>query len=341
MDSSLITIAVAVYNTENFLKDCMDSVVNQTYQNLEIICVNDCSTDKSLEILEEYAAKDKRIKIITNEKNSGLGVTRNVGIDAAHGEYILFIDSDDWLDLTACEKLITKVKEGDSDVVFYSAYLVNGDEKKEWKQFCDVTYPLSLEGRKALLRKTRPHAWSKLWKLEFMTKHGIKFPDFRKSQDQKPHWMICLLAEKVAFETACLYYYRQHERQVRHCTDERLILLVDVYNDIEEYLKREKIYSLYKKEFLEKKFQHYDYVFFNIKVELRTKLLKKIKISFSDKFFLLTQYTSLKHGVFLAFMKSPFIRVFDNLRRGLYRKCKIAINPKIAIRKYRKPRNSK
>jgi len=95
MDSSLITIAVVVYNTEKFLKDCMDSVVNQTYQNLEIICVNDCSTDKSLEILEEYAAKDKQIKIITNEKNCGLRGTTQRGDRAAHGEYIFFIDSDD------------------------------------------------------------------------------------------------------------------------------------------------------------------------------------------------------------------------------------------------------
>ena len=325
MDSSLVTIAVAVYNTEKYLKDCMDSVVNQTYQNLEIICVNDCSTDKSLEILEEYAAKDTRIKIITNEKNSGLGVSRNVGIEAAHGEYILFIDSDDWLDLTTCEKLISKAKENDSDIVFFSAYLVNGDEKKEWKQFCDVPCPLSLEGRKVLLRKTRPHAWSKLWKLEFMTKHGIRFPDFRKSQDQKPHWMVCLLAEKVAFERECLYYYRTHTAQVIQCTDKRLMLAVDVYNDIEEYLKREKVYYLYKKEFLQKKFEHYDYVFFNINVQFRTELLKKIRISLSDKFFLLTQYKPLKHGVFLAFMKSPLIKVFDNLRRGLYRKCKITI----------------
>ncbi len=303
----------------------MDSVVNQTYQNLEIICVNDCSTDNSLEILEEYAAKDKRIRIITNEKNSGLGVTRNIGMDAAHGEYILFIDSDDWLDLTACEKLLSKAKKNNSDIVFYSAYLVNGDEKKEWKQFYDVPYPLSLEGRKALLRKTRPHTWSKFWKLEFLTKKGIRFPDFRNSEDQKPHWMACLLAEKVVFETECLYYYRCHEAQATQRTDRRLILVVDVYDDIEEYLKREKFYSLYKKEFLEKKFQHYDYAFFNINIQFREELLKKIKISFADKFFLLTQYSPFKHGVFLILMKSPFISILDNLRRGLYHKCKIAI----------------
>jgi len=330
MDSSLITIAVAVYNTEKYLRDCIDSVVNQTYQNLEIICVNDCSTDKSLEILEEYAAKDKRIKIITNEKNSGLGVTRNVGIDAAHGKYILFIDSDDWLNLTACEKLISKAKENDSDVVFYSIYVVTGNEKKRWKNFCNVSYPLGLEDRKMLLRKIYPHAWSRLWKLEFMKEKRIRFSDFRKSQDQKPHWMVCLLAEKIAFESEYLYYYRRYKTQVSQSVDKRLILVVDVYNDIEKYLRSENVYSRYKKEFLEKKFQHYWYAFSHLEIQFRKEFLKKIRISFSEKFFLLTQYKPLRYGMFLAFLKLPFIEILDNLRkRGLYKKCRIAIKKMI------------
>ena len=301
----------------------MDSVVSQTYQNLEIICVNDCSTDKSLEILEEYAAKDTRIKIITNKKNSGLGITRNVGLDATHGEYILFIDSDDWLDLTACEKLLSKAKENDFDVVFYSAYKVNGDVKKEWKKFCSVSYPLSVEDRKILLKKTLSSTWSKLWKLEFLTKKGIRFPNFRRAQDQMPHWMACLLAEKITFETECLYYYRINETQVSLSGDERFIQIIDVYNNIEEYLQRENLYFLYKKEFIQIKFLHYDMAFFNIKPQFRDEFLRKARISPSDIFFLLTQYKPLKHGIFLAFMKLPFWRIIDNLRRGIYRSIKI------------------
>jgi glycosyltransferase involved in cell wall biosynthesis len=323
MNSSLVTIAVAVYNTEKYLRDCMDSVVNQTYQNLEIICVNDCSTDKSLEILEEYAAKDTRIKIITNEKNSGLGVTRNVGMDAAHGEYILFIDSDDWLDLTACEKLVVKAKENDSDVVFYSAYRVDRNRKKKMINFCNVSYPLSLEDRKILIKKTTPSTWSKLWKLEFMIKKGIRFPDFRWAEDQKPYWMGCLLTEKIAFETECLYYYRTNETQSTLSGDERFIQIIDVYDDIEEYLRKENLYSLYKKEFLRQKFWHYDFAFFNIKVQFRDEFLRKARISPSDIFFLLTQHRPLKHGIFLVFMKLPFWRIIDNLRRGIYRSIKI------------------
>ncbi len=320
MDSPLLTIAVAVYNTGRYLRECMDSVVNQTYQNLEIICVNDCSTDNSLEILEEYAVKDKRIKIITNEKNLGLGVVRNVGMDAAHGEYILFIDSDDWLNLTACEKLISKAKENDSDVVFYSAYRVDGNKKSVMKKCCDVSYPLNLEDRETLIRPGA-EIWSRLLNLGFMKEKGIRFPTFHFIEDQKPHWMVCLLAEKVAFVTECLYYYRIHNGQQTQCTDRRRMLVIDVYDDIEDYLKEEEIYSSYKKDFLKRKYGHYWSAFLKLDIQFREEFLKTIRISFSDIFFLLTHYRLLKYGVFLFFLKSPFIGMLDILSR-LYMKCK-------------------
>lgn len=297
MDFPLLTIAVAVYNTAKYLRECMDSVVNQTYPNLEIICVNDCSTDNSLEILEEYAANDKRIKIITNEKNLGLGVVRNIGMDAAHGEYILFIDSDDWLNLTACEKLISKAKENDSDVVFYFAYVVDGDKKRGWKKFCDVShfsYPLSLEDRRTLLKNPNAQTWSRLLKLKFMKEKGIRFPDFRFIEDEKPHWMVCLSAEKVAFETEYLYCYRRHKGQLTQCSDERRVLVIDVYDDIEEYLKKEKIYSFYKKEFLRKKYRSYLGGFLKLDVKFGGKFLKKAKIIPSEVFILLTRHELLK-----------------------------------------------
>ena len=316
MNSPLLTIAVAVYNTGKYLNECMDSVVNQTYRNLEIICVNDCSTDNSLEILEEYAVKDKRIKIITNEKNLGLGIVRNIGMDAAHGEYILFIDSDDWLDLTACEKLISKAKESDSDVVFYSAYRVDGDNKKKMQNFCDLLYPLGLEDRKTLIGKNLLSTWSKLLKLEFLKKKGIRFPNFYFEEEIKPHWMVCLLAEKIAFELEHLYYYRKREGQLTQCTDRRRISIVDVYNDIEVYLRDEKIYSFYRKEFLERKYRHYLNAFLKLEIQFRKEFLRKIKIPFPDKFFLLTQYRPLKQGVFLIFLKTPFMGIFEKLRRS-------------------------
>lgn len=114
-----VSIIVPVYNVEKYIRCCLDSLVNQTMSNIEIICINDGSTDNSLEILEEYAKKDDRIKII-NQENKKQGAARNRGIEIAQGEFIGFVDSDDWVDLDYFEKLYTTALEYQSDVAVAS-----------------------------------------------------------------------------------------------------------------------------------------------------------------------------------------------------------------------------
>lgn len=103
MSKPLISIIVPVYNTEQYLSKCLDSLINQTYKNIEIICVNDGSTDNSADILNEYDKKDKRVRMIS-QKNCGLSATRNTGLKNCCGEYVMFLDSDDWIDFDTCEK---------------------------------------------------------------------------------------------------------------------------------------------------------------------------------------------------------------------------------------------
>lgn len=98
-----ISVIIPVYNTEKYLKKCLDSIIFQTLEDIEIICIDDCSLDFSKQILEEYSNKDGRIKLIYNEKNMGLSYTRNRGIDSANGQYIRFVDSDDFMDLNSLE----------------------------------------------------------------------------------------------------------------------------------------------------------------------------------------------------------------------------------------------
>ena len=104
-----ISVIIPVYNVESFLPQCLDSVVNQSYRDIEIICVEDCSTDSSMQILRDYAQNDNRIKIIQNTKNLGLGLARNVGLEYATGEYIHFLDSDDWIEAGSYELLADKL----------------------------------------------------------------------------------------------------------------------------------------------------------------------------------------------------------------------------------------
>lgn len=118
-----VSVIIPVYNTEKFLRKCLDSVCNQTLQDIEIICINDCSTDGSLEILREYAGKDNRIKLIELLENCGAAKARNIGIDIAEGEYLGFVDSDDFIDLDFYKKLYGKAKETDADAVKGKLYL--------------------------------------------------------------------------------------------------------------------------------------------------------------------------------------------------------------------------
>jgi len=127
-----ISIIIPVYNVEQYLSMCLDSVINQTYKNLEIICINDGSTDNSQEILERYASKDIRIKIV-KQKNIGLSGARNEGIDLASGDYIMFVDSDDWIDLNTCKIVVDNALKFECDVVLwpYIREYKNKTKKKE------------------------------------------------------------------------------------------------------------------------------------------------------------------------------------------------------------------
>lgn len=125
-----VTIVVPVYNVEKYLAECLDSLIHQTLREIEIICVNDGSTDGSLKILEAYQKKDERIKVI-NQKNRGLSIARNVGFDIAKGEYVYFCDSDDYLALNAMEKCYETAKMHNVDVLRFGYRIFDDDNRQD------------------------------------------------------------------------------------------------------------------------------------------------------------------------------------------------------------------
>lgn len=120
-----VSIIIPVYNTENYLKKCLDSVVNQTLEDIEIICINDGSTDRSLGILNDYAQKYSKI-IVINQENKGVSEARNEGIEKASGEYIMFLDSDDYFQPQACETAYNSVNSSDYDLGIFGHYILKG-----------------------------------------------------------------------------------------------------------------------------------------------------------------------------------------------------------------------
>lgn len=130
MSEPKISIIIPVYNVEQYLRECLDSCINQTLEDIEIVCVDDCSPDNSIKILKEYQQKDSRIKIIRHEKNKNLGAARNTGLRNATGEYIWFVDSDDYIDTKACQILYDAIKEFNVDLLCFSSIQFTEEENK-------------------------------------------------------------------------------------------------------------------------------------------------------------------------------------------------------------------
>lgn len=166
-----VTLIVPVYNVEKYLRRCLDSLLNQTYNNIEILCVNDCSPDNSQDILEEYE-KAGRIKVIVNDENLGLGKSRERALNKSTGNYVMFIDSDDYIAADYVEKYIDAMKHGDYDIVI-GGYTrdIDGKKKKHYVKQSDwsvLSYTI---------------ACAKMYKKSFLTEHNIGFIDIRCGED--------------------------------------------------------------------------------------------------------------------------------------------------------------
>ena len=169
-----VSAIVPVYNVENYLRDCLDSIINQTLKDIEIICVNDGSTDSSLAILDEYSKKDVRIKIVS-QQNKGLGAARNAGMDIACGEYIGFVDSDDWIDLNYYETLYNAAVSQNADIA-RTSYDYNYQDKVVVENFLDKLLQDSYDKKCDL--KVNEHSvvvWNAIYKRSFLNKNNIRY----------------------------------------------------------------------------------------------------------------------------------------------------------------------
>ena len=182
-----VSVIIPVYNTEKYLEKCLESVCNQTLSDIEIICINDCSTDNSLEILNRYAAEDERIKIINFPENRGAAAARNAGIDVATGEYIGFVDSDDYPDLDFYEKLHNRAKETGADVA-------KGNYKSAHDGYVDEYLNEKIKEDK----NNFAYAYcSAIFKRDIIIKNNLCFPDLSDMEDPVFTINFALAANKV------------------------------------------------------------------------------------------------------------------------------------------------
>lgn len=227
MSEAKISIIVPVYNVETYLPQCLNSLVEQTYKNLEIICVNDGSTDGSLAILRDYAERDGRIKIVSQE-NAGLSGARNTGISYVTGQYLMFVDSDDWLDPDTCSTALQKAEELRADVVFWN--YVREYENASKERIIFGTSERTVSGKEELSALHRRFvglygselrapetadsvvtAWGKLYRSDLIVKNDIRFVDTKEigTEDALFNLYVFGYVNRAAYIPNCFCHYRR------------------------------------------------------------------------------------------------------------------------------------
>ena len=218
MKEILISVIIPVYNVEKYLNQCLDSIVNQTLKEIEIIVINDASTDNSLQIIHEYSKKYKNIKVIDNKQNEGLYNARNIGLKNAIGKYIGFVDSDDYIEYDMYESLYFKAQETNADIVSCNYNIFYENTKKTKKiNFSKSIYLLeksnnNLIGAEEILFYTSV-PWNKIFKKDFLTKNNIMFDSKIKFFYDACFNRICYLnADKIIYIPQFLYTYRKFRK---------------------------------------------------------------------------------------------------------------------------------
>lgn len=201
----LISVIVPVYNVESYLEKCIESIQNQSYKSLEIILVNDGSTDSSGDICDKYAACDKRIRVI-HQKNGGISSARNTGLEVANGDYIAFVDSDDYIDFKMYEDLLNILKEYNLDIIDCGSFrdkngMITGGCNDGQIEIYEKDDALRLA-----MHDGFTSVWNKLYKRDIVI--SIRFPEGRKFEDSAISYLYIANANRIGHINRSYYYYR-------------------------------------------------------------------------------------------------------------------------------------
>lgn len=210
MQNTVVSVIIPIYNVENYVASAIESVLHQSYRNLEIICVNDGSTDKSADIANHLLSSDVRAQII-NQSNAGLSAARNAGLDCARGDYVFFLDSDDLISSETIEELVRESIQSSSDIVVssYGSFF----SENEWIEFKRKRV---FNGFKHLTindfyyQIVSNHSWAKLYKRSLFEDNAIRFPVGRTYEDVATTYKLMQNANHISYSEYPFYFYRQN-----------------------------------------------------------------------------------------------------------------------------------
>lgn len=235
-----ITVSIPVYNCESTLKRCLDSVINQTFNDFEILLINDGSPDNSEEICLDYLEKDQRINYIRRE-NGGLASVRNIALEKAKGEYLCFIDSDDYMDADALSFMYEKAQKENSDIVLCGYFTENSNAIQKVTYEGENAEVLDIEQLKA--KNLIDPAWNKLYRLDFLKNTNVKFPQGEYYEDTFFNLSLLPFNPKITVCKECFYHYilnmgsitRRYNKEKLSTIKDRARLLKSVTQGIESY----------------------------------------------------------------------------------------------------------
>ncbi len=269
-----VSIILPVYNVDKYLRQSLDSLISQSLKEIEIICVNDGSTDDCFNILEEYAQKDSRIKVI-HKKNAGTGAARNDGLKVATGECIGFVDPDDWVRENMFERLYSLIKEKDVEIVMCTpgGFDEQSQQERDFPYFVDANFKEELENGVFNWQSISPFSypmcvWNKLYKKELFDRHNIDFAEGLDFEDHKVIFKSLLTAEKIFFIREKLYIYRFNRvGSILSDNNRRLIDHIEIFNIVENILIETGTMSHLRKDFVTYKIHNLLYYYSMIKEE--------------------------------------------------------------------------
>lgn len=265
MKNVKVSIIIPVYNPGELLNKCLDSASNQTLRDIEIICIDDESSDGSLDILNKYAENDYRFKVLT-QSNSGAGIARNKGLEYAIGEYIVFLDSDDYIELDMCEFLYNHAKNLDSDLVlFNNRWYLEDNTTRDFIHFdsFDGDYKTFVFDYHFIHNKVLSGffgvIWTKFYKKSFLNDNVIVFPSHKLYNDLEFHIKSVLLAERIAYCPKIFYHYNKSGHpslQTKYVGKKEAIVFYDVMVGIRDFLIEKGFMDEFRIDFLNFTFRH-------------------------------------------------------------------------------------
>jgi len=245
-----VSLIIPVYNVEQYLKKCLNSATNQTLQEIEIIIVNDGSTDGSLAICEAYANRDSRIKLIS-QRNGGLSAARNTGIEASNGEYIAFLDSDDWLELSTLDSTYKKAKEENLDIVIYGYKKIDDGNNIIFTNVLDSSYSHELFKKRIFSAQMSPMACAKLYKTDLFKLHDIYFPVGYYHEDVYTTYKLAFFANKIGVIEQAYYNWLIRNGSISQgVTKKHINDILDSLTELKNFLISNDSFSEYKIEYI-------------------------------------------------------------------------------------------